>query len=66
MRRAMPDADADRIEGIVSQVETQHIDILRHELGHAQYRAAFWPHAQQSADEYGTPARTGWTRPRPC
>lgn len=56
MRRAMPDADTARIESVVAQVEGQHVAMLRHELGHAQYRAAFWPHAERSEDEYGTPA----------
>lgn len=55
-RRAMPDADAARIEGIVTQIEVQHLDTLRHELGHAQYRAAFWPDAARSPEIYGTPA----------
>lgn len=41
MRRAMPDADETRIEGVLAQIEAQHVDMLRHELGHAQYRAAF-------------------------
>ena len=56
IRRAMPDAGPDRIEAIVSQVEARHVDTLRHELGHAQYRAAFWPHAQPDLAQYGTPA----------
>ncbi|MCD9096022.1 hypothetical protein LU699_03475 [Luteimonas fraxinea] len=56
IRRATPDADAARIETILSQVEAQHVDLLRHELGHAQYRAAFWPDATPSPDAYGTPA----------
>lgn len=56
IRRTTPDADAARIETTLSQVEAQHVDSLRHELGHAQYRAAFWPHSARSPDEYGTPA----------
>jgi len=56
MRQAMPDANTARIQGVVSQVEAQHVDTLRHELGHAQYRAAFWPDAAPSPDAYGTPA----------
>jgi hypothetical protein len=56
MRRAMPDADAARIEGVLSQIAAQHVDTLRHELGHAQYHAAFWPDAPPSPDVYGTPA----------
>lgn len=56
IRRATPDADATRIDAILSQIEAQHVDMLRHELGHAQYRAAFWPDATPSADAYGTPA----------
>lgn len=56
MRRATPDLDAARIENVLSQVTAQHVDTLRHELGHAQYRAAFWPDAASSPDVYGTPA----------
>ncbi|MET0327363.1 MAG: hypothetical protein ABW163_01185 [Luteimonas sp.] len=56
MRRATPDADAARMESIFSQIEAQHVDTLRHELGHAQYRAAFWPDAAPSPDAYGTSA----------
>src|SRR5690606_25469185 len=56
MRRATPDADAARIDSVASRIEAQHLDTLRHELGHAQYRAAFWPDAARSPDTYGTPA----------
>lgn len=56
MRRAMPEADAARIERTLSQIGAQHVDMLRHELGHAQYHAAFWPEASPSPDAYGTPA----------
>lgn len=56
MRRAMPDADAAKIDAALAQIEAQHVDNPRHELGPAQYRAAFWPHAAPSTAEYGTPA----------
>ena len=56
MRRATPDADASRVAAVVSQIEAQHVDTVRHELGHAQYRAAFWPDTAPSQEVYGTPA----------
>jgi len=57
MRRAMPNADEAKIERALEQLDRQHEDTLRHELGHSLYGAAFWPHVEAvTAGHYGSPA----------
>lgn len=57
MRRAMPDADEDKIQRTLDQLDRHHEDTLRHELGHALYGAAFWPNVETApAERYGSPA----------
>ncbi|KLI99098.1 hypothetical protein WQ56_13195 [Luteimonas sp. FCS-9] len=56
MRRANPNPDADRVAQVLGHLQAQHLNTLRHELGHAQYRAAYWPDAESVDGQYGTPA----------
>ncbi|UNK43378.1 hypothetical protein MNO14_04640 [Luteimonas sp. S4-F44] len=56
MRRANPNPDADRVAQVLGHLQAQHLNALRHELGHAQYRAAYWADAESVDGQYGTPA----------
>lgn len=56
MRRTDPNPDANRVAKVLGHLQAQHLNTLRHELGHAQYRAAYWPNAESVDGQYGTPA----------
>ncbi len=51
-----PDASSRRRPGGPRRGPGPHEDVLRHELGHAMYAAAFWPGAASEVPIYGSPA----------
>ena len=57
LQRAMPDADAATIAHVLTNVGAHNVDTLRHGLGHALFRAVYWPGVDDSTStHYGTPA----------